>query len=475
MRLTFHGAAGEVTGSCTLLETAPAAGTRRILVDCGAFQGLPRLTALNRRRFPFPAAKLDAVVVTHAHVDHIGLLPRLVAAGYRGPFYGTAATADLCEIMLLDSAKIQERDAEEQNAWRLRAGRPPIKPLYTAAEVERILERFETRDYGASFRLGKADGLRATFRDAGHILGSASVLLEAREPGGDGADRPRRLLFSGDIGGEDQPIVRDPEPAPECDVLVIESTYGDREHPTVEAMDQVLQTVLERARADGGALLIPAFAVGRTQSILYHLKTLSEKKQLVFPQVYLDSPLAIRATEIYRSHPECFDEHATERLASGNGLVWMSELQVLKDRQDSIALNRDNRPKIVVAAAGMCTAGPILHHLRHHLWRPEADVLFAGYQAKGTLGRKILDGARHVRIHDRPVQVRASIHEISGLSAHTDRKGLLEWAKSAGSPGRIFVNHGEPAPAASMAEALRELFQGAEVTVPALDQGFEIT
>ena len=466
MRLTFHGAAGQVTGSCSLLEH----GGSRILVDCGAFQGLPKWTALNRRRFPFPAAKVEAVVLTHAHLDHIGLLPRLVAAGFAGPLYCTAATADLCEIMLLDSARIQERDVEEQNAWRRRAGRPPIKPLYTQADVTRILQRLQARDCGVPFPVGRQSGLRATYREAGHILGSASVLLEA-----EGSGPVRRLVFSGDLGPKDQPIVRDPQPAPECDLLVIESTYGDREHPPPEALREVLYRVLERARADGGALLIPAFAVGRTQNILYHLKTLSEAKQLVFPDVYLDSPLAIRATEIYRAHPECFDEAAKARMAAGNGLVWMSELHVLKERQESIALNQDNRPKIVVAAAGMCTAGPILHHLRHHLWRPEADVLFAGYQAQGTLGRKILDGAKLVRIHDRPVQVRASIHEIAGLSAHADRQGLLGWAQSAGSPRRIFVNHGEPGPAAALAEGLRAMFAGAEVTVPALDQGFDVS
>ncbi|HEX5042091.1 MAG TPA: MBL fold metallo-hydrolase [Candidatus Polarisedimenticolaceae bacterium] len=461
MRLTFHGAAGQVTGSCTSLEH----GGARILVDCGAFQGPARLTALNRRRFTFPPRSVAAVVLTHAHVDHIGRLPLLTAQGFRGPIYCTAGTADLVEIMLLDSARIHERDAEEQNAWRLRAGRPAVKPLFTEGDVARILERLETRDYGVPFEVGRTAVLRVTFRDAGHILGSASVLLER-----DG----HRILFSGDIGPRDQPIVRDPEPAPPCDVLVIESTYGDREHPRTDVTDDLLLKVLEHARADGGALLIPAFAVGRTQNVLYRLKTLSERKKLVFPEVYLDSPLAIRATEIYRAHPECFDEEARARLEAGSGLVWMSELRVLKDRQDSIALNRDNRPKIVVAASGMCTAGPILHHLRHHLWRPEADVLFAGYQAEGTLGRKILDGAKHVRIHDRPVQVRASIHQISGLSAHTDRKGLRAWAESAGSPKKIFVNHGEAGPAAAMAESLRAVFPGAEINLPQLEEGFEL-
>jgi metallo-beta-lactamase family protein len=461
MRLTFHGAAGQVTGSCTSLEHA---GTR-ILVDCGAFQGPAKLTALNRRRFSFSPRKLAAVVLTHAHVDHIGRLPLLTAQGFRGPIYCTGGTADLAEIMLLDSARIHERDAEEQNSWRQRAGRPPVKPLFTQADVARILERMEPHPYGQPFEVGKGTGSRATFRDAGHILGSASALLEAGS---------RRILFSGDIGPLGQPIVCDPEPACACDVLVIESTYGDREHPSGEERDKVLLEILDRARADGGALLVPAFAVGRTQSVLYRLKTLSEQKKLVFPEVYLDSPLAIRATEIYRSHPECFDAEARARLDAGTGLIWMSELRVLKDRQESMALNRDNRPKIIVAASGMCTAGPILHHLRHHLWRPEADVLFAGYQAEGTLGRKILDGARHVRIHDRPVQVRASIHQISGLSAHTDRKGLLAWARSAESPQRIFVNHGEAGPASAMAESLRALFRGAEVTLPTLEEGFDL-
>jgi metallo-beta-lactamase family protein len=464
MRLTFHGAAAGVTGSCTLLETEAS----RLLVDAGMFQGPPRVAVLNRRAFPFGPRKVDAVVLTHAHVDHSGLLPRLVSQGFRGPIHCTAATADLCGILLADSARVQEADAEDENRWRRRAGRPLVKPLYSQDDVARAVERLVPHPYGEPFEPGRG-GLRATFRDAGHILGSASVLFE------DGGPGPlRRVLFSGDVGPRGQAIVRDPQPAPECDALVIESTYGDRDHPDPAALDELLLGVLAHARADGGALLIPAFAVGRAQTVLYHLKTLSDSKRLVFPAVYLDSPLAIRAAEIYRGHPECFDEEAGRRVREGNGLLWMPELHVLHDRRESMALNTDTRPKIVVAASGMCSGGPILHHLKHHLWRPEADVLFAGYQGEGTLGRRILDGAKHVKIHGRTVQVRASIHEVSGLSSHADRKGLLAWAESAGSPSRVFVNHGEPGPAGALAERLRARFPDADVAVPTLDEGFEL-
>ena len=462
MRLTFHGAAAGVTGSCTLLDT----GGTRLLVDCGMFQGAA-VQKLNRRTLPFSPRSIEAVVITHAHIDHTGLLPRLVRKGYRGPIHCTAATADLLEIMLLDAAKIQQFDVEDENRWRVRAGRPLAKPLYTVEDAERTIAQVRPIEMGTPLDIGR-DPVRVHLREAGHILGSTSVLLEVPTANG-GA---RRICFSGDVGPTGQPIVRDPDPAPECDVLVLESTYGDRDHPERSQMDEVLAAVLEHARADGGALLIPAFAVGRAQKILYHLKTLSDEKRLVFPDVYLDSPMAIRAAEVFRAHPECFDAEAAARVDTGKGLLYMPELRVLKDRDDSIALNRDTRPKIVVAASGMCTAGPILHHLKHHLWRPEADVLFAGYQGEGTLGRKILEGARSVRIHGRSIAVRAKIHEVSGLSSHADRRGLLAWARPASAP-RILLNHGEPGPAAAFAELLRAELPGCQVSIPQLGEVVE--
>lgn len=445
MKLTFHGAAGGVTGSCTLLQTDRA----RILVDCGMFQGPPAVVALNARKFPFRPREIDAVLLTHAHIDHAGLLPRLVAEGFSGPIHATRGTCELARILLEDSARIQQKDAEAESRRRRREGRRGMEPFYSVRDVERACERLVPVGEGQGFTL--ADGsIDVRFRDAGHILGSVSILLEvAVAPG-----KRKRICFSGDIGNPGRPILRDPMPAPECDLLVLESTYGDRDHPPSDETDDRLAAILERAARDGGTLLVPAFAVGRAQEVLYRLRSLSETRRLPFPDVYLDSPLATKAMDIVCRHPECWDAEAQRRVADGRWLFGMRELHVIRTPEESMRLNEDASPKIIVAASGMCEGGPILHHLRHHLWRPETDLLFTGYQAEGTLGRRILEGAKHVRVHGRLIAVKARIHEMTGLSAHADRVGLAIWARTAGRPSRTFLNHGEPAAARALATKL---------------------
>ncbi len=455
MRLTFFGAAGGVTGSCTLLE----AGGARLLVDCGMFQGGAESDRLNRRKLEFQPRQLDAVILTHAHIDHSGLLPRLFQEGFRGPIFCTPGTRDLAEILLTDSARIQAHDAEDETRRREREGRRSVAPIYDVDAVRNTVSLMRPVRYGEPFTPHKG-GLAARFQDAGHILGSASVLV------GD-------VLFSGDVGPTGQPIVRDPAPAPLCKHLVLESTYGNRDHPPRIEMDDVLCGVLERAARDGGTVLIPAFAVGRAQEVLYHLRTLSDERSLPFPQVYLDSPLAIKAAAIVRAHRDCFDEEALARLEAERGLFSMPQLHVVRDRDESRRLNEGDEPKIIVAASGMCTGGPILHHLRHHLWRATTDLIFVGFQGERTLGRKILDGAKKVRIHGRLIAVKAQIHFVPGLSAHADRGGLLAWARSAGAPRTTFLNHGEPAALDALAALLRDELGHAPV-VPRRGEAFEL-
>jgi len=457
MRLTFLGAAGGVTGSCTLVES----GGARVLVDCGMFQGGPGAEALNRRKFRFQPHALDAVILTHAHIDHSGLLPRLPLERFRGPIHCTSATRDLAGILLADSARVQEMDARDDSRRRAREGRRAVGPLYDAAAVDAAFRLMRATEYGRAIDFGP---FRATFQDAGHILGSASVLLEAEG---------KRLCFSGDVGPKGQPIVRDPAPAPPCDFLVLESTYGDRDHPPRIEMDDTLADVLARAARDGGTVLIPAFAVGRAQEVLYRLRTLSDERRLPFPNVYLDSPLAIRASQLVKEHGECLDAEARERLAEVGGLFRSPQLHVVADRKASAELNDDERPKIVVAASGMCTGGPILHHLRHHLWRENTDVIFVGFQGEGTLGRRILEGAKSVRIHGRTIAVKAKVHYVPGLSAHADRRGLVDWARSAGRPARTFLNHGETAAREALAGLLAKELRHAPA-MPSLGESFDL-
>lgn len=434
MQLTFLGAAHEVTGSCTLLE---ACG-KRLLIDCGLEQG-PDI--YENCEFPIPIQNIDAVLLTHAHIDHSGKLPYLVANGFSGAIHASEPTYKLCNIMLRDSAHIQESEAEWRNRKAVRAGKEEYVPLYTLQDVENTLPLFVPHHYNENVVI--AEGITATFLDAGHLLGSSSILLKITEE-----DETRTILFSGDLGNPNKPLLRDCKPASQADYVVIESTYGDRLHEKATGFTQKLAEIIRETFRRGGNVVIPAFAVGRTQDMLYHLRIIKEQNLVEeygnFP-VYVDSPLAVEATNIYSSEmSEYFDSETLELLSRGINPISFSGLRVSVTSEESKAINEDRMPKVIISASGMCEAGRIRHHLKHNLWRPESTIIFAGYQSEGTIGRKLLDGAKSVRLFGEEITVRANIVQVDGFSSHADRNMLLDWLAGAGSK-RVFVNHGDDA------------------------------
>jgi len=456
MQLEFYGGAGEVTGSCHILTV----GGRRVLLDCGMIQGGAVSDERNRAAFPFDAAQVDAVILSHAHIDHSGRLPLLRKRGFRGPIHTNPACRDLVRILLADSATMQERDAERENRKRRKAGGKGVaEPLYTLEDALDVLQQVRTVRYGQPVEV--LPGVEVTFRDAGHILGSASVWLTLRE----GA-LERRVTFSGDIGQYDSPILRDPESGPAADLVLMESTYGARLHRDRAATLEEFGSILRDAKRDGGNVLIPAFAVGRTQEILYELATHFDEWELGDWQVFLDSPMAIEATGVYWKHAELFDAEAQDWRARERTLPSLPNLTLCRSADESMAINRMPHGAIVIAGSGMCTGGRIIHHLKHNLARPECDVVFSGFQAQGTLGRAIVDGRDYVRIHGSPVKVAARVHTLGGFSAHGDQHDLLRWYGAI--PGRppVWLVHGE----ASAAEGLRDVLRGqgsrAEVAAP---------
>ncbi len=435
-RLRHFGAAGGVTGSCHLVE----ARGMRFLLDCGYFQGRDSVRK-NRAPFPFDPAQIDAVMLSHAHLDHCGRIPRLVKEGFRGPIHATRATKDLAEVVLLDAAKIAHDDFEH---WRRRSGRGPAPvPLFEEKDVERALGQFiDNRDYGPRGEVHPGIGL--SFIDAGHILGSASILLEIDDGPG------HRWVFSGDIGNPGKPIVRDPTPPPAADLAICESTYGGRDHRDMRAsIAELGEVVLSTVRA-GGKVLIPSFALERTQELLFVLFDLWEKTKLAGAPIVVDSPLAIDATEIFLRHRHLYDEAAAERLTSDPNPFRFPALSFTRKPQDSKRLNTLDGPAVIIAGSGMCTGGRILHHLAHHLPDPRTAVVIVGYQADGGLGRRLVDGAKEVRIYGRRARVRASIDTIGGFSAHGDQDDLRAWVHATAAR-RVSLVHGEPA----MLEAFR--------------------
>lgn len=461
MKLTFLGAAGEVTGSSYLVETE----TLRFLVDCGMFQGNREADAKNYARFAFDPATLDFVLLTHAHIDHSGLLPRLVAAGFKGPIHATAATCDLLEVMLVDSAHIQEKEADwKQKADARGADKPP---LYTVAEVTRTLRQLKPVAYDTG--LTPHPAVRCTFRDAGHIIGAAIIELWLQD-----GTKSRKLVFSGDLGQPGRPLVRDPTPVTDADVLVVESTYGNRRHKglddTLAELEHAITDTLVRKK---GNVIIPAFAVGRTQEIIYLLVEMYRQGRLPEMDIYVDSPMATKATEITAKHWALLDQDAATLLQWLKGRHGHPHIHFVQDVLESTNLQRIKQGAVIISASGMCNAGRIKHHLRHNLGRKASSILIAGFQAAGTLGRRIVDGAKTVRIFGIPVAVRADIYTIGGLSAHADQEALLGWLSHfKRAPQRTFVAHGEQATAEIFAAAIHDKLGWSGVDIPARHSSF---
>jgi metallo-beta-lactamase family protein len=427
MRVHFHGAAGEVTGSLHEVE----AGGRRILLDCGMIQGNREDEARNVAPFPFDPADIDALVLSHAHIDHIGRVPLLVKRGFRGPIYAQAATADLMPVMLLDAASLAESDAERANRRR-RPGEPEAMPLYTKGDVQAAMKQVRTLPYDSRTTL--LPGVELQLRDAGHILGSSIVELWA-----DG----RKLVFSGDLGPKGTPILRDPAAVTEADLVLMESTYGDRNHrDRVETIHE-LEGILDEAWRTRGNVLIPAFAVGRSQELLYWFARHWDDWQMGRWRVFLDSPMASKVVDVYHRHADLYDEDARHVWSGKPNPFRLPNLRISESIDDSMAINRIESGAIIIAGSGMANGGRILHHFKHNLGRRNAHVVFVGYQAQGTLGRRLVDGARWVRIHGQDYRVNAQRHTVGGLSAHTDQRGLMDWYSNfAGHPPLVLV-HGE--------------------------------
>lgn len=465
MRLTFFGAAGEVTGSQHLLETTE----RRILFDCGLFQGRRAEARAKNEHFHCEPKKLDAVILSHAHIDHCGNLPGLFKAGFRGPVFCTPATADIAEIMLLDSAKIAGEDARYLRG-RLRPGHPPIEPLYEEQDVHELCKRIETIPYGKWHELGT--DVRLRFHEAGHILGSAITELEIDDSG-----QRKRVLFTGDLGRRSLPLLGDPVLIDDgCDVLITESTYGNKVHPPAENLKTELLRILKEAVAVGGKVVIPAFSLGRTQVLVYFLNELFNEGRLPHLPIFVDSPLSRKLTQVHREHQEVLDQDAQEQRAADADLFGFRGLTYIASSQESRELNDRKGPFLVIASSGMCESGRVVHHLRHAVSSERNTIVMIGYQAEYTLGRRIVERQPRVRIFDREIDLRAKVEVLSGLSAHADVEDFRWWfghlAKHGGI-GQAFVVHGEAEPAKAVAQLLHDQCN-ADPIIPQFKQSFTV-
>lgn len=466
MRLTCHGAAGTVTGSCHLLET----DEYTLLVDCGFFQGRG-LTDRNDDEFPFDPTDVDFLLLTHAHLDHCGRIPLLVKHGFEGQIVCTLATYDLARLIMLDSANIQEEEARRKNRKRSRRNREKAVPMYDVEDVLDALDYFDVfATYDEPVELG--DGLTVTYRDAGHVLGSAFVEVDIEE--GRGRNRSsRRITFSGDLGNLDKPLIRDPQPPSPADFVVMESTYGDRSHrafdDSVEEFREAIVTTLDR----GGNVIIPSFALERSQELLYVLHGFYRAGDLPRCDIYLDSPMAIDCTRVFTKHGDCFDAEALALHREGGNPFQFPPLHYTRHAQDSRAINGQRAGAIIIAGSGMCTGGRVLHHLRHNLWRHECAVIFVGFAAEGTLGRRILDGERSVKVYGEEVSVNARIYTINGFSGHAGQDTLIDWIEGTGDPQKVFLVHGEDRPRETLAAKLDETL-GMPVHLPTQGETIEL-
>ena len=447
MKIEFLGADREVTGSCHYV----AFGETHFLVDCGMEQGADLYV---NQEIPVNPATIDYVFVTHAHIDHSGLLPLLYNHGFRGKIFATTATCELCNIMLKDSAHIQEFEAEWKNRKARRAGRPEVTPMYNMEDAQGVLEHFVPCTYHETVQI--CEGLTIRFVDAGHLLGSSSIEIWVTEDG-----ETRKLVFSGDIGNYNRPLIRDPEYLEEADYVIMESTYGNRNHNTPPDYAAELAKVMNSTFTKGGNLVIPAFSVGRTQEMLYYMRRIKTEGLLPeYPgfEVYIDSPLAVEATNIFhKSVEECFDEEARQLVQSGINPIQFPGLKVAVSSEESKMINFNQKSKVIISASGMCEAGRIKHHLKHNLWNPNNTILFVGYQAVGTMGRALIEGAKELKLFGEPIEVRAEIAQLGGASSHADKEGLIRWINAfEKKPERVYVVHGEDSVCDSFTQCLRD-------------------
>ncbi len=449
MQITLYGAASEVTGSCYLVES----GENRLLIDCGLFQGPQRLTRLNRIPTGILRKQLDAVILTHGHLDHCGRLPLLVKAGFSGPIYCTQGTIEIAKLILSDAARIQHEDNLRENRHRKRDGLRPVAPLFDHNDVERVFKRFKSVEYDEWFRL--EEGVKAKLVEAGHILGSASIILSLQENG-----CTKQLVFSGDLGQWNAPIMRDPAIIEDADLVFMESTYGDRDHKSLPDTLNEFEDAISSALANKGKILIPTFAVGRTQELLYHIAEMFRTHRFEPFPIYLDSPMAIAATQLYSKHTELMDDEAQILEKSGQLRKDLRSLKLCPSPEESQALNNVEGPCMILAGAGMCNAGRIMHHLRHNLSLPETVVVIAGYQVKGSLGRHLVEGVETVKIFGETFHVRAKVVSLGGFSAHAGQTDLLRWLEPmASKQARVILTHGEPNPIIELQQKILERFK----------------
>jgi metallo-beta-lactamase family protein len=465
MKLTFFGATRSVTGSKYLLEI----NGQRILIECGMFQGTRSKTQEYNRVLPFDAAKVDAMLLSHAHIDHSGIIPVLAKQGFRGKIHCTDATADLCKIMLLDSAHIQEQDATFVSKKHAKKGLPPVEPIYTEADATAALELFEPVAYNRSVRI--ANGVTATWHDAGHILGSAMIVLDLEEKG-----RKLRFAFSGDIGRGNHSILRDPDHPRDIDHLMMECTYGNREHEPSNDLNDRICDIINRAAERGGKIIIPSFAVGRTQQLLYALYQITQTRCIPTLPIYVDSPLSIRATGVFRQHPECFNKEFFDVMMNHHNPFSMGNLTYVGSVEESIQLNDLKKPAIIISASGMAEAGRIRHHIKNNLEDKRNIILIVGWCAPHTLGSHLATGHKEVNIFGEPYKVKADVESVTGFSGHADKNELRSWVKNAtGNIRGISLIHGDETPAAAFRETLRTLHPQANILIPEFSDSVELT